>query len=151
MSIRILPASGTGYTFAAATKLSALCCRKKTDLSRLIFRLVRSNGTTPGYGFSKRRNRTRHADGQHKFRLKPKKRDDFDVCADQFRALADPLRLQLVCLLFTGPLDVTHIYEAVGVEIVMALHHLGVLNYVEIAQRRREGRNIIHSLNLPSP
>jgi DNA-binding transcriptional ArsR family regulator len=72
---------------------------------------------------------------------------DFDKCAQQLRALADPLRLQLVYILFHGAQDVTQLCQAVALETASVSHHLGVLIDAGIVQRLRESRKIVYSLN----
>lgn len=49
------------------------------------------------------------------------------LCAEKLRALSEPVRLQIVDLLLDGERSVTEIAEALGLEIVNASHHLGIL------------------------
>lgn len=87
------------------------------------------------------------SDKPYRFQYRPKKQTAFDFCAEQIRALAEPQRLKLVCVLFDGPQNVTQLCESIGTSIVNTSHHLGVLNDAGIVQRKRAGKNIIHSLN----
>jgi ArsR family transcriptional regulator, nickel/cobalt-responsive transcriptional repressor len=62
------------------------------------------------------------------------------------KALSEPIRLRIVDVLRAGPKNVSEIAEAVGIEIVNASHHLGILKHAGIARSRREGRNIVYRL-----
>lgn len=67
-------------------------------------------------------------------------------CAEMLKALSEPIRLRIVDVLRAGPKNVGEIAEAVGIEIVNASHHLGILKHAGIARSRREGRNIVYRL-----
>lgn len=69
-----------------------------------------------------------------------------DRCATLLKALAEPLRLRIVDLLRQGELTVSDIAEFLGVEVVLASHHLQVLKHAELVAPHREGRFIYYQL-----
>jgi DNA-binding transcriptional ArsR family regulator len=68
-------------------------------------------------------------------------------CAKWLKALGEPLRLEIVRELLNGPLSVTAISEAVGVEMVIASHHLQVLLHAGLVCVEKEGRFSVYRLN----
>ena len=74
------------------------------------------------------------------------KRAEFDKCAELLKALADPNRLRIVQYLFTGPIRVSDLCDALGDEIVKVSHHLKVLRKHGLVQAERQGREIVYSL-----
>jgi DNA-binding transcriptional ArsR family regulator len=70
-----------------------------------------------------------------------------DHCARVLRAMADRERLKIVQCLREGPKNVTEIAEQLGVEVVNASHHLGVLRQAGLVLDRRQGRFIIYQLH----
>jgi len=76
-----------------------------------------------------------------------KKKRDYELCAGRLKALADPDRLRLVEQLFTGPMNVGDLSEALGEEIVKVSHHLGVLRNADVVQTEKRGRFVIYSLH----
>ncbi|MCC9641795.1 metalloregulator ArsR/SmtB family transcription factor [Rhodopirellula sp. JC740] len=71
---------------------------------------------------------------------------DSSQCADYFKALGDPLRLQIVRALQTGPLSVSDLALLVEQEIGTVSHHLRVLFHADLVQTQREGKYIYYSL-----
>lgn len=69
-----------------------------------------------------------------------------ESCAEQLKALSEPIRIRIVDALRQGPLAVSDIAAVLDVEIVTVSHHLGILKHAEIVQTRREGRFIYYSL-----
>lgn len=67
-------------------------------------------------------------------------------CATYLKALADPLRLQLVRALQTGPLTVSDLTMLLEQEIGTVSHHLRVLYHADLVTTRREGKFIYYSL-----
>jgi DNA-binding transcriptional ArsR family regulator len=67
-------------------------------------------------------------------------------CAAALRALADPARLRLVALLRGGPGSVSLLAEAIGVEVVNASHHLGILRRAGLVQTEKRGKFVFYSL-----
>ena len=78
------------------------------------------------------------------------KRDTFQsqACAEQLKALSEPLRLRIVDALRYGPLTVSDIAELLETEIVTISHHLGILKHAEIVSARRDGRFMVYSLRV---
>lgn len=66
--------------------------------------------------------------------------------AAQFRALAEPSRLQLLNLLFDGERSVGELVAASGLSLANASKHLGVLHQAGWVERRRDGVNVRYQL-----
>ncbi|TWU19168.1 ArsR/SmtB family transcription factor [Allorhodopirellula heiligendammensis] len=75
--------------------------------------------------------------------------DDSDEirCAAYFKALAEPLRLQIVKALQTGPLSVSDLACSLEQEIGTVSHHLRVLFRAGLVSTQREGKYIYYSLS----
>src|SRR5262245_14576044 len=75
-------------------------------------------------------------------------RDTFqsNFCAEQLKALGDPLRLRIVDLLRNGEMAVGDVAESLGTEIVTVSHHLQNLKHAQIVTCRRDGRFVFYSL-----
>jgi DNA-binding transcriptional ArsR family regulator len=67
-------------------------------------------------------------------------------CAEQLKALSDPLRLRIVSALRAGPRSVSELAESLVVELVTVSHHLGILRSARLVQTERKGRFILYSL-----
>src|SRR5579871_5213476 len=67
-------------------------------------------------------------------------------CADQLKALSEPLRLRIVDLLRHGEMAVGDIAELLETELVTVSHHLKILKHAGLVEVRREGRFMIYSL-----
>lgn len=76
-----------------------------------------------------------------------KKKRDYELCAGRLKALADPDRLRIVEQLFSGPLNVSQLSEALEEEIVKVSHHLGVLRHADVVRTEKQGRFVIYSLH----
>jgi len=63
------------------------------------------------------------------------------------RAIADPNRLKILCLLRGGSKCVCKIVPAVGISDKLASHHLRQLKSVGLLTEKREGNFIYYSLN----
>jgi ArsR family transcriptional regulator len=63
-----------------------------------------------------------------------------------FKALADKTRLKILMLLDTREMCVCEIMVALDLTQPTASHHLGILEAVELAEKRREGKWIFCSL-----
>lgn len=74
---------------------------------------------------------------------------DFDEirCAGYFKALAEPLRLQIVRALQSGPLSVSDLALALEQEVGTVSHHLRVLFHANLVSTQREGKYIYYSLS----
>lgn len=67
-------------------------------------------------------------------------------CAALLKALGDPLRLRIVDLLRQGEMTVGDIAEFLGVEVVIASHHLQILKHSQLVAPHRDGRYIYYQL-----
>jgi DNA-binding transcriptional ArsR family regulator len=68
------------------------------------------------------------------------------ACAEQLKALSEPIRLRIVDLLRQSPLAVSDIAGLLDVEMVTVSHHLGILKHADIVEAEREGRFMIYRL-----
>jgi DNA-binding transcriptional ArsR family regulator len=69
-----------------------------------------------------------------------------DAVAAQFRALAEPTRLQLLQILRTGPHSVTDLAAKAGLSHANASKHLLVLAAAGFASRTEEGTKAVYAL-----
>ena len=69
------------------------------------------------------------------------------VCANYLKALGDPIRLQIVRALQSGPLIVTDLAELLELEMANVSHHLRVLYHASIVTTQRDGKYIYYALN----
>ncbi|MEW4565290.1 metalloregulator ArsR/SmtB family transcription factor [Bremerella sp. JC770] len=76
-----------------------------------------------------------------------KEKRDYELCAGRLKAIADPDRLRIVEQLFSGPMNVSDLSEALNEEIVKVSHHLGVLRHADVVQSEKQGRFVIYSLH----
>lgn len=66
---------------------------------------------------------------------------------ETLRAIAHPHRLLIMEMLYHGKsLNVTEIYEKLGIEQAVASHHLRILKDRGLVQVRRDGKNSNYSL-----
>lgn len=63
------------------------------------------------------------------------------------RAIADPNRLKILCVLRKGSMCVCEIVPAIGVSDKLASHHLKQLKNVGLLVEKREGRFVRYSLD----
>lgn len=63
------------------------------------------------------------------------------------RAIADPNRLKILCVLKAGSKCVCEIVPAVGISDKLASHHLKQLKKIGLLDEKREGNFIYYSLN----
>ena len=61
-------------------------------------------------------------------------------------AVGEPIRVRIVRFLADGPKNVTEIATAVGIPIVNASHHLGVMRAGGVATDEKDGRFVLYSL-----
>lgn len=71
---------------------------------------------------------------------------DENQCATYLKALGDPLRLQIVRALQSGPLSVSDLAILLEHEIGTVSHHLRVLFHADLVATQREGKFIYYSL-----
>ncbi|MGE5193607.1 MAG: ArsR/SmtB family transcription factor [Deltaproteobacteria bacterium] len=68
-------------------------------------------------------------------------------CAEQLKALSEPVRLRIVNALRSGPKNVSELSQSLHVEMVTMSHHLQILRNAGIAKSERKGRFILYSLH----
>ena len=66
--------------------------------------------------------------------------------AEQFRALGEPSRLQLMNLLFDGESTVGELVTRSGLTLANVSKHLGLLHQVGWVTRRKDGLNVVYAL-----
>jgi DNA-binding transcriptional ArsR family regulator len=69
-----------------------------------------------------------------------------ESCAEKLKALSEPLRLRIVDLLRGGPKNVGELADALGAEVVIVSHHLGILYHAGLLDREKQGRFVIYRL-----
>ena len=67
--------------------------------------------------------------------------------ADLFKGFADPTRVQILTALADGELCVTQITQAVEISQSAISHQLRLLKQMHLIKARREGKNILYSLD----
>ncbi len=68
-------------------------------------------------------------------------------CAAFLKALAEPLRLQIVKALQAGPMSVSDLAIVLEQEVGTVSHHLRVLFHAGLVSTQRDGKYIYYSLN----
>lgn len=69
-----------------------------------------------------------------------------ESCADQLKALSEPIRLRIIDILRHGEMTVGDIAEFLETELVTVSHHLKILKHAGLVQVKREGRFMVYSL-----
>lgn len=64
-----------------------------------------------------------------------------------FKAIGDPVRLDILKLLSEGPKSVGEIVDSFDLAQPTISHHLGILKHAGLVATRKENRSIIYSLN----
>jgi DNA-binding transcriptional ArsR family regulator len=67
-------------------------------------------------------------------------------CADQLKALSEPIRLRIIDILRHGEMAVGDIAEFLETEMVTVSHHLKILKHAGLVDVKRDGRFMIYSL-----
>ena len=67
-------------------------------------------------------------------------------CADQLKALSEPIRLRIIDILRHGEMTVGDIAEFLETELVTVSHHLKILKYADLVEVKRDGRFMVYSL-----
>jgi len=67
-------------------------------------------------------------------------------CADQLKALSEPLRLRIVDVLRHGEMTVGDIAEFLETELVTVSHHLKILKHAGLIEFKRDGRFMVYRL-----
>ncbi len=73
--------------------------------------------------------------------------DEISVMAARFKAISEPSRLKILLALSAGELCVEHITKAVGGGQSAVSHQLNTLKLNKIVKSRREGKNILYSVD----
>ncbi len=73
--------------------------------------------------------------------------NDPSHCASYLKALGDPIRLQIVRALQSGPMSVSDLGLLLELEMANVSHHLRVLFHADIVTTERDGKFIYYSLN----
>ena len=68
------------------------------------------------------------------------------ACADQFKALSEPIRLRIVDILRHGEMTVGDIAEFLETELVTVSHHLKILKHAGLIEVERDGRFMLYRL-----
>jgi len=68
-------------------------------------------------------------------------------CSEYLKALADPLRLQIVRALQNGPMSVSDLALLLESDISTISHHLRVMFHADLVETERDGKFIYYSLN----
>ena len=76
-----------------------------------------------------------------------KEAKEFDDCARQLKALADPERLRIVQCLLAGERHVSDVAQELGDDIVKVSHHLGVLRKARLVVASKQGRFVLYALH----
>lgn len=66
--------------------------------------------------------------------------------AESFKALADPTRLKILAMLFSGPRCVGDLAEHLAVTQSAVSHQLRILRNLDIVRYRKEGREVYYDL-----
>ena len=69
------------------------------------------------------------------------------LCATYLKALADPVRLQIVRALRAGPMSVSDLVVLLELEMANVSHHLRVLYHADLVTTQREGKFIYYAVN----
>jgi DNA-binding transcriptional ArsR family regulator len=72
---------------------------------------------------------------------------EFQSCAERLKTVADPERLRIIQLLFSGPCTVGEIADKLSEDIVKISHHLSILKRGRVVLAKRMGRFIQYSIN----
>ena len=68
------------------------------------------------------------------------------TCADQLKALSEPIRLRIVDILRHGEMTVGDIAEFLETELVTVSHHLKILKHAGLIEVERDGRFMVYRL-----
>ena len=69
------------------------------------------------------------------------------LMAEFFQSFSDQTRLKLINALMISELCVRDLAEIVGMSLPAVCHHIRHLRQLRLVQHRREGKNVIYSLN----
>ena len=69
------------------------------------------------------------------------------LMAEFFQSFSDQTRLKIINALMISELCVRDLAEIVGMSLPAVCHHMRHLRQLRLVQHRREGKNVIYSLN----
>ena len=69
------------------------------------------------------------------------------LMSEFFQSFSDQTRLKLINALMVSELCVRDLAEIVGMSLPAVCHHMRHLRQLRLVQHRREGKNVIYSLN----
>lgn len=72
---------------------------------------------------------------------------NYEEIAELFKAFADPTRVQILTVLAGGERCVTDIVEAMDISQSAVSHQLKGLKQMHLVKARREGKNMLYSLD----
>jgi DNA-binding transcriptional ArsR family regulator len=72
---------------------------------------------------------------------------DPTLCATYLKALGDPVRLQIVRALQSGPMSVSDLVLLLELEMANVSHHLRVLFHSGIVTTERDGKFVYYTVN----
>lgn len=73
--------------------------------------------------------------------------DSATLCAGYLKALGDPIRLNIIKALQSGPMSVSDLTELLEMEMANVSHHLRVLFHAHLVTTERDGKFIYYHLN----
>jgi DNA-binding transcriptional ArsR family regulator len=79
--------------------------------------------------------------------VQPSEAQNAEQCAAYFRALGDPIRLQMIRALQSGPKSVSDLSLLLEIELANASHHLRVLYHAGLVTSQRDGKFIYYRLS----
>ncbi len=72
--------------------------------------------------------------------------EKLEMAASKLRAIAHPMRIAMMEMLYENPMCVTEIYEKLNIEQASASHHLNLLRKKGVLKSKRSGKKIFYSL-----
>jgi DNA-binding transcriptional ArsR family regulator len=72
-----------------------------------------------------------------------------EEASQMLKAVAHPVRLSIMSLLRENKMNVTEIFEQLGVEQAVASHHLSIMKDRGVLLSERDGKNIYYRLKHP--
>lgn len=72
--------------------------------------------------------------------------DQLESASQTLKAMAHPIRIQILALLEEQKLNVTQIYKKLKLEQSIASHHLGILRDKGVLYAERVGKNVYYHL-----
>lgn len=76
-----------------------------------------------------------------------RKEDKLKRAADFLRVISEPNRLHILCILKKGEQCVCGIWQHMNLSQTLVSHHLKIMKDAGLVASRKDGKNIIYSLN----